>query len=167
MAYYTKAGLGIALMLAALGLLAWAVVDLVQIGTCASGGPYEIAQECPEGTGTKIGLIFVAVILFLVGIGIFATRGARATEPGLPSAATGAGPDWGSLGNWQRQKSASPAPRQPTVFTNRDAANAQAVPVAPAGDAVQRLERLNELRAKGAITEAEFQTAKTRIMGEL
>jgi hypothetical protein len=85
MGYYAKAGLGIAIMLAALGLFVWAVVDLVQIGTCASGGPYEIAQECPEGTGTKIGLVFAAVILFLVGIAVFAARGGRAIEPGLPS----------------------------------------------------------------------------------
>jgi Short C-terminal domain len=178
MGYYAKAGLGIAVMLGALGLLTWAIVDLVQIGTCASGGPYEIAQECPEGTGTKIGLVFGTVILFLVGVAVFAARGGRPTEPGLPSAATGAGPDWGSLGSPRPHTPPNQTPGVPTVFTNRQAANAGAVraaapppppPVRPdqGSDAVERLEKLIELRVKGAVSEAEFQAAKTRILGDL
>jgi hypothetical protein len=135
-----------------------------------------VAQECPAGTGTKIGLIFGAVVLFIAGIAVFASRGGRATEPGLPSAATIGGPDWSNLGGTRPPKPSAP-PARPTVFTNRDAANAQARPVAPpsppvtaagaGGDPVERLEQLSELRAKGAVTEAEFEAAKVRILREL
>ena len=77
--------LGLALMAAGLALTGWAVYELTEIGTCASGGPYEIARECPDNTVLYGIAIFPGVIAFLAGGWLFVTRGrARGVEPGLP-----------------------------------------------------------------------------------
>lgn len=39
-------------LLAALGAMAYGLVDLLETGTCASGGPYVSVRECPDGTAT-------------------------------------------------------------------------------------------------------------------
>ena len=87
MGFWTRTGLGVALMVGGVAGLAYCVVELASIGTCASGGPYVPARECPAGTEWYIGGIFPSVIGFLVGVGVFATRGGRATAPGLPPTA--------------------------------------------------------------------------------
>ena len=185
MGYYVKAGLGIGMMLAGLGLLFVSILQLADIGTCASGGPFEVSQPCPEGIEKWVFAIFGAVLLFIAGIAVFAARGGREVEPGLPTAATSSGPDWGSFGDMTQAGERRPG----GVFQNRDAAIKQATPAAPpvstappaptatpapapppattGGDSLERLEKLNELRAKGAISEAEFATAKARILAEL
>lgn len=61
---------GMAMIAAGVLLAAWALYELIRIGTCASGGPYVSARECPPGTGTKILAIFGAVVLTLAGAAI-------------------------------------------------------------------------------------------------
>lgn len=61
-------------MPAGLAALARGLFHLIQTGTCAGGGPPGIAQECPEGTGTKataptLGVV-VALLGGLVGVGM-------------------------------------------------------------------------------------------------
>ena len=84
MGYYAKTLLGAALILGGVGVMGYCVYELAQIGTCASGGPYVSARECPENTGTLIMGIFPAVLVVIVGVGVFASRGGRVTAPGLP-----------------------------------------------------------------------------------
>jgi hypothetical protein len=84
MGYYVRALLGIALILGGVGVFGYGVYGLVDIGTCASGGPYQSARECPEGTGTLIVSLFPATLATLAGVGLYASRGGRATAPGLP-----------------------------------------------------------------------------------
>jgi len=64
--------LGWVLCLAGLALGCWSIYELTKIGTCASGGPYVSARPCPEGTGTKIMLVFGGVLLGLVGLACLA-----------------------------------------------------------------------------------------------
>jgi len=54
MARQGRVWLGMAITL--IGLLAstWAMYRLMHTGTCASGGPYVIAHQCPGGTGLRI-----------------------------------------------------------------------------------------------------------------
>ena len=50
--------------------------QLLQIGTCASGGPYVIGRECPEGTEWLGLTIPISVFVMLFGAYLYATRGA-------------------------------------------------------------------------------------------
>jgi len=84
MGYGTRTGLGLALMVGGVAGLAYCIVELASIATCASGGPYVSARECPAGTEWYIIGIFPSVIGFLAGAGVFASRGGRTTDPGLP-----------------------------------------------------------------------------------
>jgi len=54
---------------------AYAIHELVQIGTCASGGPYVSRRPCPPGTEYKILAIFGALALLFVGRIVWAFRG--------------------------------------------------------------------------------------------
>jgi hypothetical protein len=76
--YLFKATIGAALFIGGIVLFNVKLLQLLDIGTCASGNvPYEIAPgyECPEGTGTDILLLFVSIIGGLIGAAIFAFRG--------------------------------------------------------------------------------------------
>jgi hypothetical protein len=76
--YLIKSIVGLALFLGAIVLFNVKLLQLLDIGTCASGNvPYEIAPgyECPEGTGTDILLVSASVFVGLIGALIFAFRG--------------------------------------------------------------------------------------------
>ena len=77
MGYYLRATIGVVLALAGYALFALGLVKLLHIGTCASGGAYEIARECPAGTGKWAAALPVGIITALIGLGIFAFRGDR------------------------------------------------------------------------------------------
>ena len=73
MKYEIKTVVGLALLVGGVVVISYDVYQLLQIGTCASGGAYEIARECPEGT-EWLGLgIPIAIILGLIGAAIYAT----------------------------------------------------------------------------------------------
>jgi hypothetical protein len=83
--YATRAVAGAGLMLVSVVVVGFSIYKLVKTGTCASGGPYVSARQCPAGTELYILSIFPAVIGFLVGGWIFSTRGrARGVAPALP-----------------------------------------------------------------------------------
>jgi hypothetical protein len=83
--YATRALTGAALMLVSVAVVGFSIYKLAKTGTCASGGPYVSARECPAGTELYILAIFPGVIGFLLGGWIFSTRGrARGVAPGLP-----------------------------------------------------------------------------------
>ena len=75
MKYFLRTVFGLGLLLAGATYLAYDVYQLLQIGTCASGGPYQVARECPEGTAALGYTIPIAVIVMLVGMGFYAARG--------------------------------------------------------------------------------------------
>ncbi len=55
--------------------LGYAIYQMLQVGTCASGGPYVSARPCPGGTAAMGLTLFAAIIVLLIGAGIWATRG--------------------------------------------------------------------------------------------
>ena len=59
--------IGMAMIAAGVLLAAWALYELTRIGTCASGGPYVSARECPPGTGLRIFAIMGGIFLTLIG----------------------------------------------------------------------------------------------------
>jgi hypothetical protein len=57
--------------LIAVGVLALACVELAKlmdIGTCASGGPYVSANPCPEGTGTRVLLLTAGLVVYVIAL---------------------------------------------------------------------------------------------------
>jgi hypothetical protein len=77
MGYWVKAILGLALFLAGLAAFEYGLYELMNIGTCASGGPYVSARPCPEGTFEKALLLPGGFIVGGIGIVVFALRGRR------------------------------------------------------------------------------------------
>lgn len=78
MSYLVKAGVGLALFFGGIVLFNVKLLQLLDVGTCASGNvPYDIAPgyECPEGTGTDILLLTASIFIGLIGGAIFAFRG--------------------------------------------------------------------------------------------
>ena len=77
MRYWVNAVLGLALFLAGLAAFEYSLYEIMQIGTCASGGPYGSARECPDGTAEKALLMPAGFIVGTIGLIVFALRGRR------------------------------------------------------------------------------------------
>jgi hypothetical protein len=77
--YVLKTFFGLGVTVAAITGLAYTVAELLQVGTCASGGPYEVARECPAGTERLVVAFFPGTIIMLVAAFAYARRG---TPPG-------------------------------------------------------------------------------------
>jgi hypothetical protein len=77
MSYWVKAILGLALFLVSITAFEYALWELMNTGTCASGGPYVSARPCPEGTAEKALLLPAGFILGFIGMGVFTARGRR------------------------------------------------------------------------------------------
>ena len=79
MRYVVRTGLAMALFAFCWVAFAYGIYQLLQIGTCASGGPYVVARECPEGTERIFYVLPISTILLFVAAGIYLGRG---TPPG-------------------------------------------------------------------------------------
>ncbi len=76
MGYLAKTITGLGLLAGGLVLANVKLVQLLDIGTCASGNtPYAISRPCPAGTGTAILLLTAGIFIVLIGAGLFAARG--------------------------------------------------------------------------------------------
>ena len=76
MRYFLRTVIGLGLMILCATLMAYALYQLLQIGTCASGGPYVSARQCPTGTERLALAFFPAVIGLLIGTAVYGGRGA-------------------------------------------------------------------------------------------
>ncbi len=76
MRYVIRTLVGMALFAFCWVVIAYAINQLLQVGTCASGGPYVSARECPDGIERLMFSIFGAIIGLFVAIAIYAGRGA-------------------------------------------------------------------------------------------
>ena len=72
---------GIVALAASIAAAATGLYGLLLIGTCASGGPYEIAQPCPEGTGLRVLLLIGGIFAGLASLVVFALRGGDREPP--------------------------------------------------------------------------------------
>ena len=182
------------------------IFQLLGIGTCASGGPYVVARECPDGTNALAFALTGGIIGLFVAAGIYLARG---TPPGSTSSPQNAGiviwfwtglfwaiavgsflAIWGpdanpgpggetgglivgfmglifgaggllALSFGGRGKKRPPGTVNPVV--TRVAGTASRFSAAP--DPVGRLETLDRLHKQGTLTDAEFETLKSKIVG--
>jgi hypothetical protein len=58
----------------------WAIYHLVRTGTCASGGPYVSARQCPPGTAMQMLVLIGGIFGALIGAALYAARGRRGRE---------------------------------------------------------------------------------------
>src|SRR5215210_5314449 len=77
MRYWTRSLLGLALVLGALVAVNWAIYELLRSGTCASGGPYVVANPCADGTGARLMALVGGAWLGLLGAVLYGMRGDR------------------------------------------------------------------------------------------
>jgi hypothetical protein len=81
MRYWLLAVGGLLAVAASISATVAGLYGLLLIGSCASGGVYEIARPCPEGTGLRVALLVGGVLVGLVSLLVFAMRGYRGGEP--------------------------------------------------------------------------------------
>jgi hypothetical protein len=220
--YWIKAALGLVLFVGGLAAFEYGLYHLMQVGTCASGGPYLSARVCPDTAGKYALMLPGGIIGGLIGLGLFIGRGKPPSGgerrigggtiglfawcalfigtglvclyaalggdpgPGAKSAGIFIGALFIPMGlipaiiavlgrrSFGRMKNnvapglealrAARTAYRPTAFS---AAPASPATPAAAGDPVERLRRLGELRATGVLSPAEFEAAKARILAEL
>ncbi|HYH61129.1 MAG TPA: SHOCT domain-containing protein [Solirubrobacterales bacterium] len=76
MRYFLRTVIGLGLLCGSITAISYGVFQLLQVGTCASGGPYVVARECPEGTEAVALAIPIGIFVMLGGAGLYAVRGA-------------------------------------------------------------------------------------------
>lgn len=77
MRYWVLTVLGLAVFLGSVLLFGVALIHMIHVGTCASGGPYVVARPCPAGTGWWISALTLSIFIGLGGLLVFALRGDR------------------------------------------------------------------------------------------
>lgn len=75
--YWTLTLLGIGVFVASVATFCLELTKQLEIGTCASGGPYVIARECPEGTGLDFLLLVGSMLGLFVAAGLVLAAGHR------------------------------------------------------------------------------------------
>lgn len=76
MRYLIRTVLGMGLFAFCWVAIGYSIFQLLQIGTCASGGPYVSARECPDGIERLIFSITGGIFAMFLAAGIYAGRGA-------------------------------------------------------------------------------------------
>lgn len=75
MKYYVRTVIGLGILTASLVAFCYSLYQVLQIGTCASGGPYISARECPDSAGKIIITLVLSVFTGLLGTAIWGARG--------------------------------------------------------------------------------------------
>jgi hypothetical protein len=73
--YVLRTLIGLGLFAFCWAVIGYAIFQLLSTGTCASGGPYVVARECPAGIERVILSLSGAIILLFVAAVIYGTRG--------------------------------------------------------------------------------------------
>jgi hypothetical protein len=88
MRYVVRTLLGMGLFAFCWVAIGYGIYQLLQVGTCASGGPYVSARECPDGIEALLFSLVGGILGLFVAMAIYAGRGAppgsdRKPENGL------------------------------------------------------------------------------------
>jgi hypothetical protein len=80
-----------AVFLAGVALLELGVYRLVQIGSCSSGGTYQIRVQCPHSIWLWIGLVALGAVVGFLGLALLSTEFSDAASGRLTSFAWSGG----------------------------------------------------------------------------
>ncbi|RCG20090.1 SHOCT domain-containing protein [Sphaerisporangium album] len=168
--YRIRVCIGSLISLVCLGFALYALYQLIRGGSCASGGNYVSARECPPGTEKWAWILPGAIIGGLLSffLGVFKGFGPAPTDR------TEASSDPATrLGGRVIVTRGQVFPRGETphswqMFTPGQAPPGQA-PTGPVDgrDPIVRLQRLRELLDAGTLSPAEFERAKAKILSEM
>ena len=75
MRYLVLTFLGMALFAFCWVAVGYGIYQMLQIGTCASGGPYVSARQCPDGTEAIVFALIGGILGLFVAAGIYIGRG--------------------------------------------------------------------------------------------
>jgi hypothetical protein len=179
--------LGTVLAIACFCLALYALVRMVQGGSCASGGNYVSSRQCPPGTGWWAAELPLGIVggLLMLGLGYikFGREKPVVTvthaRPGSPFAAQMFTVDGERPAAWPAHLPWPPTRidwQQATVVTMPNGGSAAwSGPGMPQStgspeadpDPLLRLERLRALRDANALTDAEYEAAKAKILSQM
>ena len=179
--YWSLTLLGVAVLLVSAAALVWGLYEVLQTGTCASGGPYVSARPCPDDTWLHITAVVAAPWIGVVGMVVWALRGAgakpwyvtrllRRRERRLADRIARGEVPTPTVATPPRTTPADDLPLRTQSPINRTWPPATwepdfMKPPAPNGSPVERLQALTDLKDRGLISAAEFETQKKRILG--
>jgi hypothetical protein len=167
--YYIRVCIGSLISLVCLGFALYALYQLIRGGSCASGGNYVSARECPPGTEKWAwvlpGAIIGGLLSFFLGTfkGFGEAKGAMRGNGGVSSGdaarVIGGTPPFDPANLFQGRVIVAGG----QMFTPGQAA----APPADPQDPIVRLQRLRHLLDAGTLSPAEFETAKAKILAEM
>jgi hypothetical protein len=206
MRYVVRTFLGMALFAFCWVVIGYGIYQLLQIGTCASGGPYVSARQCPDGTGAIFLALPAGIFGMFAAAGLYVGRGKPpgSSRPprtaaivvwfwtglfwslgagGLlaawgPEAMPGPGGKLGGLivgfmgvvmgaGGLLALRFRRPRTLDPQILNPAFAAVVGAASrFSGAAQPVDRIDKLDRLRNQGALTDAEFELLKSKIVRE-
>jgi len=175
-------------------LMALGLNHVLDIGTCASGGPYAITRACPEGSDAAFWMLFAGMLMWAVGMLVstrifepgagqvlwvagFAGGGSAVlvkvlTDPSMPSdARLGASMlaavfiPMGLVVGLVGVVQLVRRRRGGVAPTPRNPGARRDGPTGTTTDAWSRLKALNDLRSTGALTRTEFDALKAELAG--
>jgi len=167
---------GTLLAVACFGIALYALFRLVQAGSCSSGGNHVSNRACPPGSGwwaTELPLGIIGGLLFL---GLGHIKFGRTKPVPAPDLATRAQQTRWPAETTQTftsggERPAGWPPNLPWPLAGVDFQNATVVRMsgeeAVDQDPLARLERLRALRDANALTSAEYDAAKAKILSQM
>jgi hypothetical protein len=168
---------GTVLAIACVALALYALVRLVQGGSCASGGNYVSTRQCPPGTGwwafeLPVGIIGSLFFFFLANMKLGKAReemNANTIRAATlrSSFGTSGGPQAFTFGPEGAQTFTIGSEGLQAFTVGPEGFRPFAAPAAAAQDPHARLERLRVLRDANALTPAEYEAAKAKILSEM
>lgn len=159
----------ILLAVACFGLAVYALVRMVQGGSCASGRSHVLERQCPPGTSAGVVELPLGIIAGLVFISLSNVTPDRKARPTRRRPASTIMAETFHAGGERPAGWPAHLPWPPAGVDGRDAtvvAPTSGVPPVDQ-DPLVGLERLRALGDAGAVTSAEYDAAKARILGQL
>jgi hypothetical protein len=164
--YYVRVCIGSLISLVCLGFALYALYQLIRGGSCASGGNYVSARQCPPGTEKWAWVLPGSIIGGLLSFFLGTIKGFG------PAPKADTGPAGFSAG---ARAASDMTPSGPAAFGGRAMVvrgrliSEEPMSGLPASgaDPLDQLRKLQSLLDAGTLSQAEFELAKAKILAEM